>query len=136
MTCSPPGRKVQPEGTLIGESDLDEILRDVGDTLNHIRVAQRIELADLARMTNMSSDKLSNIEACVGNDFGVRQLYAISSLLGVRLSDVLVYSECYVLEGKSPWPYDGTNSPLIQAIFSTAPKRGSLASKNQDPKMG
>lgn len=131
MGCSPPGRRVYPEGALIKKSDLDELLRDVGDTLNHIRVAQRVEMADLAYQAQMSPAELSSIEGCALKDFGLRQLYAVSSLLGVRLSDILEYSECYVLEGKSPWSQDGTNSPLVEAIFSTAPKRGSLAERSQ-----
>lgn len=129
MGCSPPGHKVDPEGALITRSDLDALLRDIGDTVNHIRVAQRVELTDLARQAKMSPAELSCIEGCTLKDFKLRQLYAVSGLLGLRLSDVLEYSECYVLEGKSPWPHDGTNSPLVEAILSTAPKRGYLAKK-------
>lgn len=132
MKCSPPGRKNEPEGSLIDASDMDNLLRDVGDTLQHIRVAQRVEMADLARIANMSPATLSSIERCARNDFGVRQLYAVSSSLGVRLSDVLEYSECYVLEGRSPWPFSGTNSPLVEAIFSTAPQRGSFSQVSGD----
>lgn len=132
MGCSPPRGKVQPEGCLLKRADLDALLTDVGDTLQHIRVAQRVEMADLARMAKMAPETLASIEGWTRKDFGVRQLYAVSSLLGVRLSDVLEYSECYILEGHSPWPVNGTNSPLVEAIFSTAPKRGSLSAKNQN----
>lgn len=120
-----------PEGSLIDESDLDDLLKDVGDTLQHIRVAQRVELADLARMANMSPATLSSIERCARQDFGVRRLYVVSGLLGVRLSDVLEYSECYTMEGNSPWPFSGKNSPLVEAIFSTAPKRGSAYEQSE-----
>lgn len=111
---------------MIDTADLDAILADIGDTLHHIRVAQRVERADLARMANMSPQVLAMMERGARHERGLRELYAISSLLGVRLSDVFNYSERYVMEGQSPWPLDGTNSPLVEAIFSTAPPRGSL----------
>lgn len=117
---------MQPEGALLAVSEIDAILADVGDTVQHIRVAQRVELAHLARLATLSPQALSRIERGTRHDLGLRSLYAVSSVLGVRLSDVLSYSERYVMEGNSPWPLDGTNSALVEAIFSTAPQRGSL----------
>lgn len=127
MTCSPPRRKVEPEGCLIGDEDISHILYDIGDTLHHLRVVQRVELADLAHLGNMAPRTLASIEQFDDDNIGLRNLYVIAGLLGVRLSDVLDYSERYILEGRSPWPHDGTNSPLVDAVFSTAPPRGSKA---------
>lgn len=112
---------VQPEGNLIEDGHLDELLIDVGDTLSHIRVAQRVSRGGLAALGNMSPDVLAAIEHGTRHERGLRQLYVVAGLLGVRLSDVLRFSESWVLNGRSPWPFDGTNSPLVAAILSTAP---------------
>lgn len=125
--------KVPPEGNLIEDSDLDEQLVDVGDTLCHIRVAQRVRLVDLADRGDMSREVLSKIERGGRYERGLRQLYVIAGLLGVRLSDILRFSESCVLDGRSPWPFDGTNSPLVEAILSTAPERNSRDSRRIQP---
>ncbi len=62
MKCIPAAGKIQPEGSLIDDGDITDILKDVGDTLQHIRLAQRIQMADLAEMGNMSHGALSRIE--------------------------------------------------------------------------
>jgi transcriptional regulator with XRE-family HTH domain len=126
MKCIPVTGKGSPEGDLIEDADLDDLLVDIGDTLRHIRVAQRVQMVDLAARGNFSSDVLSRIERGARVERGLRQLYVTAGLLGVRLSDILRFSECWVMEGKGPWPYDGPNSPLVEAVLSTAPDRRSL----------
>ncbi len=121
VRCIPPAGKVYPEGYRTGDADIAELLVDVGDTLQHIRVAQRIQMADLAEMGNMSPSMLSRIERGVGIDRGVRRLYVITGLLGVRLSEVLRFSEQCTMSEKGSWPSDGSNSPIVDAILSTAP---------------
>lgn len=122
MKCSPVTGKVPPEGDPIEDSALDELLVDIGDTLRHIRVTQRVQMVDLSDMANISPDVLSKIERGARQERGLRQLYATSGLLGVRLSDILRFSESWVLTGRSPWPFDGSNSPMVDAILSTAPR--------------
>lgn len=112
--------KCEPEGSLIQDTDITAILRDLGDTLRHIRVAQRVQMNDLAGMANLSPSALSRIERGVRADNGIRQLYAISGLLGVRLSAALRFSESWAMDGKGPWPWDGSNSPIVDAILSPA----------------
>lgn len=127
MKCIPTTGRVEPEGCLIDESDIVRIIQDVGDTLRHIRVAQRVQMADLAAMGGMSPDVLSRIERNGRVDRGVRQLYVTAGLLGVRLSDVLRFSESWVMSGgKAPWLHSGSNSPIVEAILSTAPEDMSL----------
>lgn len=113
--------KVYPEGALIDGSDIDGIFREVGDALRHIRVAQRVPMVELARLGRMSAPTLSKIERGARNELGLRRLYVITGLLGVRLSDVLRFSESWAMEGKRPWPADGSNSPLVEAILGAAP---------------
>lgn len=120
MKCEPTTGKVGPEGCLIGAADITAILRDVGDTLRHIRVAQRVQMIDLAGMANMSPSALSRVERGFQANHGIRQLYAVTGLLGVRLSTVLRFSESWAMDGKGPWPWDGSNSPIVDAILSTA----------------
>jgi transcriptional regulator with XRE-family HTH domain len=127
MKCIPVTGKVPPEGDLIEDSDLDDLLVDLGDTLRHIRVAQRVQMVDLAVRGNMSPDVLSKIERGTRAERGLRQLYVTAGLLGVRLSDILRFSESWVMDGKGPWPHDGPNSPLVEAVLSTAPDRHRLA---------
>ena len=110
--------KCEPEGSLIEDKDITAILWEVGDTLRHIRVAQRVQMIDLAGMANLSPSALSRIERGVRVDQGIRQLYAISGLLGVRLSAVLRFAESWAMDGKGPWPWDGSNSPIVDAILS------------------
>lgn len=100
MKCIPTTGKIEPEGSLIEDAGIAGILKEAGDTLRHIRVAQRIQMVDLAEMGNMSSDVLSRIERCVRMDRSVRQLYVITGLLAVRLSDVLRSSELWAMENK------------------------------------
>lgn len=121
MKCIPVTGKVDSEGSLIEKVDLDSLLVDVGDTLRHIRVAQRVQMVDLAKMGNISPDTLSRIERGVREERGLRDLYVTAGLLGVRLSDILHFSEDWVFEGGSPWPFNGKNSPLVAAILHTAP---------------
>ena len=119
MKCAPTTGKVEPEGSSIDDTDVTAILADLGDTLRHIRVAQRVQMIDLADMANLSPSALSRIERGVRADNGIRQLYAISGL-GVRLSAVLRFSESWAMDGKGPWPWDGSNSAIVDAILSTA----------------
>jgi ribosome-binding protein aMBF1 (putative translation factor) len=121
MKCIPTTGKVQPEGGDIDDTDIVDIMKDVGDTLQHIRVAQRVQMGDMAEMMNMSPDTLSRIERGTRMYRDIRQLYVITGLLGVRLSDVLRFSESCVMEGRGPWPPSGSNSPLVQAVLCTAP---------------
>jgi hypothetical protein len=81
VKCAPTTGKVEPEGGPIDDKDVTAILRDLGDTLRHIRVAQRIQMIDLADMANLSPSALSRIERGVRADNGIRQLYAITGLL-------------------------------------------------------
>lgn len=120
MKCAPTTGKVEPEGGPIDGADITAILRDVGDTLRHIRVAQRVQMIDLAGMANLSPSVLSRVERGVLANQGIRQLYAITGLLGVRLSAVLRFSESWAMDGKGPWPWDGSNSAIVDAILSTA----------------
>jgi transcriptional regulator with XRE-family HTH domain len=115
-----PGRSY-PEGALIDDSYIDGIFKEVGDALRHIRLAQRVPMVELAEMVNMSAPALSRIERGARNERGLRQLYVVSGLLGVRLSDVFRFSESWAMEGKGPWPAGGSNSPLVEAILSTSP---------------
>jgi len=117
----PIGGKVEPEGALIEAADIASILLEAGDTLRHIRVAQRVQMTDLATMARMSPDVLSRIERGVRDERGLRQLYVTAGLLGVRLSDILRYSESCAMESAGPWPRDGSNSPVVEAILSTTP---------------
>jgi hypothetical protein len=118
MKCIPVTGKVQPEGDLIDESELNDLLVDIGDTFRHIRVAQRVQMVDLAALGDMSPGVLSKIERGVRAERGLRQLYVIAGLLGVRLSDILRFSESWVMEGRGPWPHSGTNSALVEAVLS------------------
>jgi hypothetical protein len=122
--------KVDPEGTLIRDADLTAILHEVGDTLRHIRVAQRVQMADLAEMASLSPDTLSRIERGVRDERGLRQLYVTAGMLGVRLSDILRYAELCAMELGGPWPGNGANSPLVAAILGTAPVHGLLTSQS------
>lgn len=74
----------------------------------------------------MSPGVLSQIERGVRAQRGLRQLDVIAGLLGVRLSDILRFSESWAMEGKGPWPYGGTNSPLVAAVLSTVQSDTSL----------
>lgn len=127
MKCIPTTGKVEPEGDLIDDADITSIIRDMGDTLRHIRVAQRVQMADLAERGRLSPEVLSRIERGACANRGVRQLYVVTGLLGVRLSDVLRFSESWTMDGRGPWPWSGTNSPIVDAILSTAPAGGSSA---------
>src|SRR5690349_10899160 len=80
VKCIPTTGKVEPEGSLIDETDIVAIMEDVGDTLRHIRVAQRVQMADLAEMGNMSPDVLSRIERGTRVDRGFQQLYVTTGL--------------------------------------------------------
>jgi len=119
VKVAPVSCKIYPEGALIEDADIDSILREIGDTLRHIRIAQRVQMVDMATMGNMSSDVLSRIERGTRNERGLRQLYVTAGLLGVRLSDILRYAESCGMEFGGPWCSDGSNSPLVAAVLST-----------------
>jgi hypothetical protein len=73
---------------------------------------------DRRTLGNMSPDVLSKIERGARAERGLRQFYVAAGLLGVRLSDILRFSESWVLERKAPWPYHDSrpDQPSAHAV--------------------